>query len=217
MLITCNMSRPAKPTACPLCHTVFGREEPVYSIVTTEIYQIRKWTGSDVIETGKTGTRYLGWYACEACARKEQPDFFPTAESLKPLLDKAAVNPHDWMAHWEYERAAEKSYLEHRQCAWCNRPIYEKNGYRFVRWKPMGPVCCSSNCTNARAYARRAERTKRYATPRETTCLTCQKRFSPTRIDARFCSNACRQKHYRENRSVTDDSPLGDPREVNEL
>ena len=191
------MSRPAKPTTCPVCHTVLGQNKPVYHTVTTELYKVRKWIGSGFVETGETGNCYRHWYTCEACARKAHPDFFPTAESLKPLLDKVTANPDDWEASWHYKNAKQLHYLEHRQCVWCNRPIWEKNDYRFLSWRRMGQSCCSPNCTNAQAYARRAERTKLYRTPKEATCLCCHKRFVPTRCDAQFCSNACRQKHYR--------------------
>ena len=32
----------------------------------------------------------------------------------------------------------------------------------------------------------------------ELTCACCGKTFDPVRADARFCSNACRQKSYRQ-------------------
>ena len=191
------MSRPAKATVCPLCHVTLSHEQPVYHTVTKELYKVREWTAAGPIETGETGERYPHWYACEACAREKHPQFFRTVESLKPLEDKLAANPDDLDARYEYLNAKECCYLEHRRCAWCNRPIWEKNGFLFARWKRMGPLCCSSNCTNARANASRAERVKLYRTPKEATCLTCEKKFAPTRSDARFCSNACRQKHHR--------------------
>jgi hypothetical protein len=190
------MSRPPKPTACPLCRTVLRQSEPVYKTVTTETYQVQRWTTAGPVNTGKTDVRYLGWYACEACARKEHPERFPTAESLQPLLDKHTANPDDWMASWQYRDAKELCYLEHRQCAWCHRPIWEMSGYWFAKRKRK-PICCSPNCTNARTNASRAQRAKLARTPREATCVICHKKFAPTRRDARFCSNACRQKHYR--------------------
>lgn len=43
-------------------------------------------------------------------------------------------------------------------------------------------------------------------------CMTCEKSFTTTRTDARFCSNGCRQKHYRR---VTDKRGVADaPREA---
>ena len=35
-------------------------------------------------------------------------------------------------------------------------------------------------------------------------CATCGKPFTPQRAYARYCSNACRQKHYRQRISVHD-------------
>ena len=170
------MSRPAKPTACPLCHSVLKQDEPVYHTVTTQSFKVRRWAGGDnFIETGETGERWLHWYACEACARREHPERFR--------------DPNEWTA-----------YLEHRRCVHCDRPIFERNASRYLR---MGPICCSSNCRNARSNARRAELANLSKETKTVRCFTCQKAFTPTRRDARFCSNACRQKHYRENRAFS--------------
>jgi hypothetical protein len=43
-------------------------------------------------------------------------------------------------------------------------------------------------------YARDLRWRKRH---KQRTCVTCGAGFTTTRIDAKFCSNACRQKAYR--------------------
>src|SRR6516165_844731 len=102
------MSRPAKPTTCPLCHAELRTEQPVYHTRTKEIFQVKCWTRVGPVDTGKTDVRYLDWYTCKSCARKEHPEFFPTVESLKPLLDKMTANPDDWEASWNYKEAKER-------------------------------------------------------------------------------------------------------------
>lgn len=48
-----------------------------------------------------------------------------------------------------------------------------------------------------------AQRKKRLRLRENTVCITCGKQFTPKRNDAKYCSNACRQKAYRK--SVTDE------------
>jgi hypothetical protein len=45
---------------------------------------------------------------------------------------------------------------------------------------------------------------------KELTCETCGAEFVSTRIDAHFCSNACRQKHWREETLSAGDRLLRD-------
>ena len=54
---------------------------------------------------------------------------------------------------------------------------------------------CSTRCYMA-AWQRRTRSTR----PRPTAICICRKRFKPTRSDARYCSDACRQKAYRVRR-----------------
>lgn len=45
---------------------------------------------------------------------------------------------------------------------------------------------------------------KRYFNRKDMVCPVCEKTFTPKRSDAKYCSNACRQKAYRD--SVTDNA-----------
>jgi hypothetical protein len=49
---------------------------------------------------------------------------------------------------------------------------------------------CSNRCEQRERRARRLAHRRRY-------CATCKMAFTPKRADARFCSNACRQRAYR--------------------
>jgi DNA-binding phage protein len=42
-----------------------------------------------------------------------------------------------------------------------------------------------------------------------TDCAACGKPLTPQRADARYCSNACRQKHYRQRLTVHGDQIIG--------
>jgi hypothetical protein len=67
---------------------VLASGQPVYSTITKEKAPRSSWRWS-----------LTRWYACEACARKEHPEYFPTAESLQLLLDKlTTTTPSDWEA-----------------------------------------------------------------------------------------------------------------------
>jgi hypothetical protein len=56
-----------------------------------------------------------------------------------------------------------------------------------------GPICCSNRC---RQRLRRAEKRGR-STRDMRTCAVCRDQFIAKRQDAKFCSNACRQRRYR--------------------
>jgi hypothetical protein len=73
-------------------------------------------------------------------------------------------------------------------CAGCgHRLIYPAE--RRLRM----PQTCSPAC---------AQRVRRQLhRPKRLTCQICRKSFTSARRDARFCSNACRQWHYRRART----------------
>src|SRR5262249_28786070 len=76
-----------------------------------------------------------------------------------------------------------------QNCEHCGRPAFIPS-----RWKPKR-VICSSKCRNALKTARAKElRTLRRV---ERECPICRRKFTPKRIDARYCSGACKQAAYR--------------------
>jgi hypothetical protein len=75
----------------------------------------------------------------------------------------------------------------HREsCPHCRRPVYRR------RWR--GRLFCCDRCAWLAASARRRARN---ALGRERACAACGRSFTATRVDARTCSPACRQKDYR--------------------
>jgi hypothetical protein len=52
-------------------------------------------------------------------------------------------------------------------------------------WKGRCPVCYMRDYRGQRRYKNR-------------TCEACKVEFTTTRVDARFCSRACRQRAYRD-------------------
>jgi hypothetical protein len=88
-------------------------------------------------------------------------------------------NPMDWVL---------------KKCIHCRRPL-------FVSIENPPPViACSDSCRNtARAKERRRIAREKTGTQG---CLVCGKQFSPKRTDARVCSNACRQRAYRQRLTV---------------
>jgi endogenous inhibitor of DNA gyrase (YacG/DUF329 family) len=74
-------------------------------------------------------------------------------------------------------------------CEACGRPV--------VRYRPLGyHVYCSQRCQ------RRAYRQAHKPEPEPTDCVACGERVDVRRADARYCSNACRQKAYRTRKAV---------------
>jgi hypothetical protein len=79
---------------------------------------------------------------------------------------------------------------EPRSCEHCQRPVV-----LVRRRKVPKHVVCGSDCRRAlQLAAAKAKRARRRGT---TTCLRCKEEFQPRRLDARYCSAACRQSAYR--------------------
>lgn len=48
------------------------------------------------------------------------------------------------------------------------------------------------------------KRKERKALEKQKVCVVCKKRFTAKKKDAMYCSDACKQKAYRERKNVTD-------------
>lgn len=70
-------------------------------------------------------------------------------------------------------------------CPHCGRTVYRRN---------RGRLFCCDRCAWLAASATRRART---ASQREKTCELCGRLFTATRVDARTCSAACRQRDHR--------------------
>lgn len=58
------------------------------------------------------------------------------------------------------------------------------------------PLTCVSEVCSSRCYQRRLR--ARHRASARAVCATCAQGFAPKRSDARYCSNACRQKAFRK-------------------
>lgn len=85
------------------------------------------------------------------------------------------------------------------QCEYCRKVIYTQTRNR----KYCSFQTCGHKMLNLRkSLKKRVERGKY-------TCACCGKQFLPIRADARYCSNACRQKDYRHRKTAAYTSLLG--------
>jgi hypothetical protein len=73
-------------------------------------------------------------------------------------------------------------------CEGCDRPMR----VNCFEWRQRHRYICASRCE-----ARARRRQKRAATRARCSLSTCNKSFTPKRSDAKFCTNACRQRAYR--------------------
>lgn len=113
-----------------------------------------------------------------------------------------------WNSEWEYENqdylkeqyekkmSGENPYHPVRKiyCKGCGRESYTN-----IETKKY---CLYSLCGN-RGYQKELTQRRREAR-QDRLCKCCGKAFTPKRSDAVYCSNACRQKAYRQN--VTDEA-----------
>ena len=85
------------------------------------------------------------------------------------------------------------------QCEYCHKVIYTQTRNR----KYYSFQTCGHKMLNLRkSLKKRAERGTY-------TCACCGEQFLPIRADARYCSNACRQKDYRQRKATVHTSLLG--------
>lgn len=107
-----------------------------------------------------------------------------TSWTVVPLCRQCRpVGPEPWQA-WSWDRGP-------KPCQTCSRPVLNQVTRRLRRH-----TFCSERCEREYHVARQTEKRRRES-DRDKTCATCEREFTATRSDARYCSNACRQKAYR--------------------
>ena len=74
------------------------------------------------------------------------------------------------------------------QCEYCRKVIYTQTRNR----KYCSFQTCGHKMLNLRKSLKKSAERGTY------TCACCGEQFLPIRADARYCSNACRQKDYRQ-------------------
>ena len=77
------------------------------------------------------------------------------------------------------------------QCEYCRKIIYTQTRSR--------KYCSFQTCGHKMLNLRKS--LKKRADRGTYTCVCCGEQFLPIRADARYCSNACRQKGYRQRKA----------------
>ena len=94
--------------------------------------------------------------------------------------------------------AAEDSHFDHRSLyGWTHGGLSSRRchcGRQFVTGTRSLRTNCSIMCE--REVARRGRQNKRDS--KRSSCLGCGESYRPSRADALYCSNACRQRAYRQ-------------------
>ncbi len=103
----------------------------------------------------------------------------------------------DW--EHDHQEKLEEMYLEKYQGYVYDPPVLKKRcagcGEIFYTQARSRLYCDLAAC--ARLAINRRNKERRLAQRENTMCLCCGKLFTPKRTDAKYCSNACRQKGYR--------------------
>jgi hypothetical protein len=94
-----------------------------------------------------------------------------------------------------------REFAAPQPCEHCARPVHQK----WDRVWRRRTFCCESCAKAAVATAARQARSDVRGTRQ---CDSCGETFDPTRTDARYCSNACRQRAHRRRTAVTADECL---------
>jgi hypothetical protein len=173
--------------------------------------------------------------SCHWCREKFQhgQKRFAILESTNALWGLVSVCVECWKCAYD---SAKKFEREHgrsasdssaiccervaRDCAGCGEPIsipIPDKGYRFrgtFRW--FNHCVCSMRCYQ-RVYRKRKRETGSsidWKGVRRARCITCKKSIpNGKRADAHYCSDACRQWHYRK-RKLTAHNPAKPPTEL---
>lgn len=165
---------------CAQCDRPFGPEEVIYRVAD------HLWGGLVL--------PYCGDHRCR---------------QLEGRHNKDAGEGHYYPACRCEGRDGDRHWTAPAPCTFCGRLVcYDRktaNPWRFTRdWsyrhedEKTVRTFCSDGCK--RAFYRVQAKGKRLASRGDVSnrCQACNRSFTPNRPDARYCSNACRQKAYRQ-------------------
>lgn len=111
-----------------------------------------------------------------------------TSWTIVPLCRRCRpVGPEPWQA-WSWDRGPEP-------CQTCSRPVLNQVTRRVRRH-----TFCSDTCEKEYHIQRQAAERRRKA-DLEKRCPVCEEDFTAGRSDARYCSNACKQRAYRRRKA----------------
>ncbi len=107
---------------------------------------------------------------------------------------------HDFHTHKTDSWAAQKrQYCDPKPCECCGRTVHRESvrtGWVNSKFRTY----CTDRCRYRDANRRAA--LQRKGLRRAITCWCCHASFKPRRLDAKFCSSACRQNEYRARKAV---------------
>lgn len=101
-----------------------------------------------------------------------------------------------WTEHEASNQEKWKDLVDSGRCGYIWKQICPQCGKEFYTMNRFRKYCHLSDC-RSRAKQERNEK-KKHEHYSEHICPVCSAYFISKRTDARFCSNACRQKAYRE-------------------
>jgi hypothetical protein len=123
---------------------------------------------------------------CTRCQRGMTAD-----EPAYHLFISAEVYPHRQMCCTGCAEAYPTRWLPPLPCHRCSRLVYRGRPLR----RGVTRTYCSDQCGQ---HVYNALYRQRHPRPRLEHQCACGKTFTPQRRNARFCSDACRQRAYRE-------------------
>ena len=156
---------------------------------------------NNAVTDSRNGDLWGAWWAAESCGRcgEELTGIIYRLERWYiggrhsgppgpvPICGTCFERKRSYLATpWTYRCPAEP-------CEACGRSVVSnlRYGRRFVY--------CSARCAR-RLYNR--NRSEKRAASRRSTCGACGEQMSPSRSDAYYCTNACRQQAYRKRKTA---------------
>ena len=153
--------------------------------------------GNETVTDSRNGDLWAAWWSAESCGlcgeeltgvitRLERWYIGRTLSGPPgpvPICSTCFERKRGYLADpWTYRGSPEP-------CEACGRSVV--SNHRLERQY----VYCSERCAR-RIY--NLHRSEKRARARPSTCTACSEQMSPSRSDARYCSNACRQRAYRK-------------------
>ena len=146
---------------------------------------------------------------CHWCREKFQPGQvrYVISDGIEayPCWERVSICGPCWEDYGPQSAPSEPRKRIERACAGCGEPIMVTGGYHRSGWHDY---VCSNRCHQR---ARRKIKQKDRFTFKPKSCVACQRKFKPTRADARCCSNACRQWLYRRRKEQKPGNGLSRP------
>jgi predicted nucleic acid-binding Zn ribbon protein len=142
------------------------------------------------------GTRNTMETLCERCARGEAGMLAKYGKSIRRVLHWGRVRDTTGSEEEAFRTAFGRT-LVYSPCPMCERKVVIDESKR-EREGRRAHILCSEECR--RQFRNASRRTK----PHSSECVVCGAEFVSKRSDQKTCSDACRQKAYRERRKAAD-------------